>query len=278
MVFTAIPACTSACFKSPGGGTFRYKPMQDTMITAPQRNDRLAHLWEELQADLVPPCPAAKQKRPATYGRSLVPCREHPSLMRMQATLMTARTYAVPGEDSPAAAVLQEAERLEPVLPSQHEPVPVTASDEPEPVSRNWRGSLEKLVHGLLEPEAGGYVFASTGEETAGRDALSDMGMGAAQEAPLPIHSPFRWEPKPAWINAPLPAAPPLLNKADPTRFAAMPKIPRRPLHKQPFFRRFFFYLRGWLRRLHRPPSTGTSPLSAERYSTNRNDNAPFTG
>jgi len=36
---------------------------------------------------------------------------------------------------------------------------------------------------------------------------------------------------------------------ADPLRFAARPKIPIRPLHKQPFFLRILFYLRRWLRK-----------------------------
>ena len=61
------------------------------------------------------------------------------------------------------------------------------------------------------------------------------------------IASPFRWEPKHAWINSISRSNPVFSNTAHPRLFLARPKIPIRPLHKQPFYRRFFFYLRRWL-------------------------------
>src|SRR5215216_4070015 len=66
MVFTAtakIPKahiCTPPCFKPPGGGILRTKPMAATFFTTAKSNDRLAQLWEDLLADPVPPHPSAE--------------------------------------------------------------------------------------------------------------------------------------------------------------------------------------------------------------------------
>jgi hypothetical protein len=86
----------------------------------------------------------------------------------------------------------------------------------------------------------------SADQASAERETVSEMSIEEAHEESLSISSPFRWEPKPAWVNAPVPSTAPLSSLVDPRRFAAMPKIPLRPLHKQPFYSRFFFYLRHW--------------------------------
>jgi hypothetical protein len=177
-----------------------------------------------------------------------IPCgREHPSLVRMQSILMTAMTYAVLEEERAAVPGPQEADWMEPVPAGQDQPVAFTVSAEPQPVSPGWKRGFEQVLQGLLEPQAGGDASASAGEETPEAEAFSDTVREVAQEAPLSSYTPFRWEPEPAWISAPAPSVPPWVNKADPTRFAPRPKIPRRPLHKSPFYRRFLFYLRRWL-------------------------------
>lgn len=74
--------------------------------------------------------------------------------------------------------------------------------------------------------------------------------MAAAHEASLALSNPFHWEPKPSWTAAPARSNHQFSNAVHPQRFAQRPKIPMRPLHKQPFYQRFFFYLRCWLSRL----------------------------
>ena len=108
-----------------------------------------------------------------------------------------------------------------------------------EAVSRSWRADFSTWLQGVLEPEVG---------TISEREASSEPSLAAAHETALAISSPFHWEPKPAWINIPGRSTPALLNPADPRLFAAKPKIPIRPLHKQPLYRRVYFYLSRWLR------------------------------
>jgi hypothetical protein len=116
---------------------------------------------------------------------------------------------------------LQEPERRRPVLLSQDERA--------KRVSRGWRVNLATWLHRLVELE----------------DAVSP----SADEAGLSIPSPFRWEPKPGSISVPVRSGHPFSKATDARRSAPRPKIPIRPLHKQPFYSRFYFYLRRWLNR-----------------------------
>lgn len=228
---------TSPGFESRGGGNFRYKPMPDTTLTTPKRNDRLAQLWNDLLADPVAPYPAAMHGRTvdARFDRnymaslSLASDWERPSILNAPETNMTRRSYAV----------LEEAEQLEPVL--------LTGTDRAEPMSRSWRVELAKLFHYLFENVESAQPAAD--EAISEGEVFSDRSLEAAHAEILSLSSPFRWEPKPAWINAPVQSNLPISNMTDPRCFAARPKIPIRPLHKQPFYRRFFFYLRRWLSR-----------------------------
>jgi hypothetical protein len=127
------------------------------------------------------------------------------------------------------------------------EPIPFIEMDKPEPVSRRWRVDLAKLFHSLLETVDA--ESPSSAEIISEGDTFSDMSLDAAHEAALSLSSPFHWEPKPAWMHAPVPSNPPFAKITAPMRFAPRPRIPLRPLHKQPFYRRLFFYLRRWLSR-----------------------------
>lgn len=118
-----------------------------------------------------------------------------------------------------------------------------------EPMSRSRRVNLATLVHSLLEPEVAESPLPSAVEAISEEEAFSERPLEAAHEAILAISFPFHWEPKPAWINITGHSTPAFLNPADPRRFVPRPKIPIRPLHKQPFYIRFFFYLSRWLRR-----------------------------
>ena len=108
---------------------------------------------------------------------------------------------------------------------------------------RNWRVDLRILFHSLLEPEVFEPPLSSAGDEAFEGATFSERSPDVA------VTSPFHWEPKAAWIARPGHFTPAFLNPADPRRFIPRPKIPLRPLHKQPFYRRFFFYLSRWLNR-----------------------------
>ena len=118
-----------------------------------------------------------------------------------------------------------------------------------EPTSRSWKADLATWVHSLLEREGAELPLASAVETISEGEAFSERPVEAAHEASLAISFPFHWEPKPAWINISGQSTPAFLNPTDPRRFVPRPRIPIRPLHKQPFYRRFFFYLSRWLRR-----------------------------
>ena len=204
-------------FESPGGGH-----LTDTILATLERNDRLVQLWKDLLADSVAPDPAARQGRTggSHYGMNeeatllLGPDRARPSLLSLETAL-----------ESPG---LQDAEWTE--------PVPFTGTVKTGLASRGWMVDLATWFHSLAEVEDAGPADPSEEEAVSEDEAHS-------------LSSPFRWEPKPAWINAPVQSDPPFTNMADPRRFAARPKIPIRPLHKQPFYMRILFYLRRWLRK-----------------------------
>ena len=127
------------------------------------------------------------------------------------------------------------------------EPIPFIGMDKPEPLSHRWRADLAKLFYSLLETVDA--ESPSSAEAISEGDTFSDMSLDAAHEPTLSLSSPFHWEPKPTWIHTPVPSNPPFAKITDPLRFAPRPRIPLRPLHKQPFYRRLFFYLRRWLSR-----------------------------
>jgi hypothetical protein len=135
----------------------------------------------------------------------------------------------------------------EPVRLADEVAAPITAAEEMTTTRATWQGSLENLFRGAVEvtdPEPASIALEEPAVEPA---TTSDMTIAAAHEETLSFSSPFRWEPKPAWISAVNPPAPPASHLIDPRHFVARSKIPARPLHKQPFYRRFFFYLRRWL-------------------------------
>jgi hypothetical protein len=130
-----------------------------------------------------------------------------------------------------AAMMLQEVERREPALLSRN-----------QPVSRSWRADLAGWLRSLVE--------------------LEDAVVLSADEANSEP-SPFRWEPKRTWLSVPGRSNPPFSKASDARRLAPRrPNIPIRPLHKQPFYRRFVFYLRRWLNR-----SVWQEPDPAEPFS-----------
>jgi hypothetical protein len=136
-----------------------------------------------------------------------------------------------------------------PVVLRQDELLPFIATDYPRPENRSWRVDLARLFHSLLEPKVTESPLPSGAETISEGEASPEASMAAAHEASLALSTPFHWDPKPAWIESPARSYHQFSNTIHPPRFAPRPKIPVRPLHKQPFYRRFFFYLRRWLSR-----------------------------
>lgn len=134
-----------------------------------------------------------------------------------------------------------------PVLQSQDEPLPFMSIDDPGPANRNMKVDLATWFHSLLEPQVAESPAASAVEAMSEGAASPEASIASAHEASLALSNPFHWEPKPSWTAAPARSNQQFSNMAHPQRFAPRPKIPKRPLHKQPFYRRFFFYLRHWI-------------------------------
>ena len=146
----------------------------------------------------------------------------------------------------------REERGMETLLVSSDQPDPSPPTDAAEPVSEDWRGSFDRLLHGLEELATTEPSVSSAEEITFEREAFPDVAIEAAHEESLSFSSPFRWDPKPAWLDVPN-SPKHLVPEAEAARrLVYSPKIPIRPLHKQPMYRRLFFYLRGWLGRIFR--------------------------
>jgi hypothetical protein len=258
---------TQPCFEPLGSGYFRYKPMPDALVKkSRKRRDRLSQLWDGLLSKPVAPDPQA-QERMTVRARlevsypvspTFAPDLELSSLLREPETEPEISVAALPlaavEEDRTGNIALKDEERVESFLLSNDEPddFTPTQTDAAGPVSNHWRDSLERLLHSIVEledPEHSALPIEETNPET---EAFSDLSVEAGREESTSFSSPFRWEPKPAWINVPIQSNPPLPNTADTRRLVYKPKIPIRPLHKQPFYRRIFFYLRSWLSKIFR--------------------------
>jgi hypothetical protein len=153
-------------------------------------------------------------------------------------------------EDTAGQTVLREETRIETLLQDNDEPEPLTPTDAAGPVISHWRDSLDLLIHSLEElvnhePTDLPAEEANTETETYSGPPLEAAGQGSSS-----FSSPFRWEPKPAWLDVPSQPKPLSPNPADTRPPVYISRIPIRPLHKKPFYQRVLFYLRGWLRRI----------------------------
>jgi hypothetical protein len=155
-------------------------------------------------------------------------------------------------EDITGLTERKEERGIETLLVSNDQPDPFTPTDAAELVSSPWSDSLDRLLHGLEELANNEPSALPEEEATPETEAFSDTSIELTHEESLSFSSPFRWEPKPAWLEVPVSPKHPLPDAVDARRFAYKPRIPIRPLHKQPLYRRIFFYLRGWLSRTFR--------------------------
>ena len=132
-------------------------------------------------------------------------------------------------------------------------PVSYRPGPDPQtPLMFSLTDRLKSFFSTLVEPANMAPVPVSLEAPNPAGEAPSPMTLEAAHEESLSYSTPFRWDPKPAWISAPVQFNPRPPGLTDIERLVFKPKIPLRPLHKQPFYRRFFFYLRGWLSRRFR--------------------------
>ena len=254
---------TQPCFEPLGSGYFRYKPIPDKPQRKKRsRKDRLSKLWDHLLSDAVAPNPAAEE-RTTIVGHlqdrhpvfpAFAADLELPSLLRGPETKPEVSLAALPlvavEEDTSGQIVLQEEKRVETVLLSADEPEPFTTTD--EQTSRPWRESIDKLLHSLVELTDDDPSSLSEAESGSEQDASPNESIESAHEESLSFSSPFRWEPKPAWIDVPGLPRQVEPEGVDARHLVYLPRVPIRPLHKQPFYRRIFFYLRGWLSRTFR--------------------------
>jgi hypothetical protein len=198
--------------------------------------DRLARMWEDLLANPVAPEPAAKERIPP----ELAPVW---SLQGGEPEIPLIAPFAPAWEEG----------RLDP-LPVNHGesnhriPAAIVAA---EPVRRPWRDALENFFDNLVELVNTKVPF-SVGVTSSETEAAPATTLESAHQDSLSYSSPFRWEPKPSWLTAPVQSNPRTPTIPDIERLVFRPKIPLRPLHKQRFYRRFLFYLRGWLSRSFR--------------------------
>ena len=253
---------TQPCFEQLGGGYFRHKPTPEVpMRNIRKRKDRLSQMWDHLLSDTVAPDPKVEES--AFVGARvegddalipiMVPDLELPSHLGEPEISVTERTYAVVEENALGTIALREEEHVETLVVSNYEGDRFTTSSEAaEPVSHAWKDSLERLLNSLTELEDHGRSALSVEEASSETEASSDVPVEAGPEESVTFSSPFRWEPKPAWVDVRVQPQMPYRSAANTGSRIYSSKIPFRPLHKQPFYRRFFFYLRGWLSRIFR--------------------------
>jgi hypothetical protein len=255
------------CFEALGNGYFRYKPAPDVRAGDNRKpKDRLAQIWGTLLLDPVAPDPVANER--AFVAASLEPTGivfptdtpdlELASVLRAPEPepeiYGTALSYAAVDENVSGSIGRREEEPVETFVLRHYEtePFTTTPTDAAESTSRAWRESVERLFHGLVELENAESSSSSPEEADSESGAPSDQTLERAHEESLSFSSPFRWEPKPAWIDVPVQSQSPYPNAANTGSRVYRPRIPVRPLHKQPFYRRLFFYLGSWLSRLFR--------------------------
>jgi hypothetical protein len=253
----ALLLYTQPCFEKLAGGYFRYRPLPDIPVKKPRkRKDRLSKLWDNLLSTPVAPDPIAAESLTLEGGLNdpypvfppFTADLRPPSVSQGRETdpefsVLSLPLVAVEAEAA-AQTVLQEEARIESLLLRGDE-----ADAFPPADSHPWRDSLDRLLHSVEalvndEPSA-----APAEEGTSESEALSEseLSMKAAHEEALSFSSSFPQEPRPAWVK--VQSQP---NPASTLPRAYIPKIPTRPLHKQPLYRRLFYYLRLWLSRISR--------------------------
>jgi hypothetical protein len=191
-----------------------------------------------------------------------VPDLELPSFLSQPETEPEVSVRVLPfvavQEDKGGRTTLKDTEPFEALALSNHEPDPfrITRTETAMGMSENGNNDLEEssLRQGERENAEPSALSAFTGSVSTGEsNPESEESSGAPFDDTRPEFSFFSptlgLEPKPAWTKASAQINPPSVGTGETRRLLYKPKIPLRPLHKQPFYRRIFFYLRNWLSR-----------------------------
>ena len=148
---------------------------------------------------------------------------------------------------------LKKEKRLESLLLSNYESdFFTTRTDAIVPLSEQGRDDPEGLSYGQGEREDAQPSALSVEEANSESEGSSSVPFEDAHVEFSFLSPTLGPERRPAWVNAPVQPNPPYPNTADPRRLVYRSKIPIHPLHKQAFYRRILFFLRGWLSRRFR--------------------------
>jgi hypothetical protein len=248
---------TQPCFVPLGGGYFRYQPAPVApVMNTPKRPDRLAQLWEGLLSNPVLPEPLASGRVTVRARLEVRTPFSSPSAPDQGYSSPLSQPEMEP-EISVAAFpfVTVEEKHMESIPLSNYEPDRFTARTEAAVlISDDGRDPPGELSYrqGKLENAETSALSLSAGETTSESEAPAYVPFEDAH-AEFSFFSPtLGLKPRPAWVNTPLQPRPPAIDTTDTRRYVYRPRIPVRPLHKQPFYRRVFYYLRGWLSRIFR--------------------------
>jgi hypothetical protein len=260
----ALLLYTQPCFEPLGSDYFRYKPTPEKPVkNTLKRNDRLSRLWDHLLSDAVPFHPASEKRTPAGSPVEMsypvlppfAPVLEVSSLLREPEAEPGIPVASIPlfavEEDKTGLIERRQERGIDTLLVSDDQPDPFPPTDAAEP-SEDWRNSFDSLLHGLEELASTEPFVSFTEDTTSEREVFPEVAIEAVHEESLSFSSPFRRDPKPAWVAVPIPPKHPVSEAEAARRLVYRPKIPIRPLHKQPMYQRLFFYLRGWLGRIFR--------------------------
>lgn len=256
-----LPLYTQPCFEHLGDGYFRYKPVPDAPVRkVRKRKDRLSELWDNLLSDYVPPNPASEESASTeapseSRGHVFPALTSDPGLASLSSKLeiepaqisVPALSFVTVEKDIADPIVLKEETRFGTVALNNQEPGSFTSTGAAEPVITPWRDSLDKLLHSLEELVNDRPHALSAEEQNFESEEVAGIPTKADDPEAGPTFSPFRWDPKPAWLDVPIQPKPSSPRAMEAEHLVFRSKIPMRPLHKQRFYRRFFYYLRGWL-------------------------------
>ena len=234
---------TQPGFESLGGGYFRYKPAPETSgRKSRKQTERLSQLWEILLSDPVAPIPLAIDRQIAQA--------------RLEVSAPVSSTFA----PSPELSFFLTQPETRPDISVTALPLVAVEEDAEHSALSESAGQMST---GLVSAGPGSPGLSSTGLVSTGLSSAEEANPEQEESSSLPFEDTGPTEfsfftptlgldPKPAWIHVPAGPPPPATGTADARHLVYKPKIPLRPLHKQPFYRRLFFYLRAWLSRSFR--------------------------
>ena len=254
---------TQPGFESLGGGYFRYKPAPEASGRKSHKGtERLSQLWENLLLDPVAPVPLAIDRQiaqarlevSAPVSSSFAPNPELSFFLSQPETKLDVSVTALP-----LAAVESDAEHSAPSESTGQMSAGSVSTGQMSTGSVSaGQMSTGSVSTGQIYAGPGPTGLVSTGpgsaeEPNPEQEESSSLPFEDTSSAEFSFFTPtLGLDPKPAWIHVPAGPNPPATGTADARHLVYKPKIPLRPLHKQPFYRRLFFYLRAWLNRRFR--------------------------